>query len=49
MKRIELTKKMKIFDGKIRAVLMSANELDQEQLGEVDKDDYLRNRCMSQN
>ena len=42
MNGIELTKKLSDIDGKIRVMLMSAYELDDEQLREVGKEEYLR-------
>jgi DNA-binding response OmpR family regulator len=39
---IELTKKLSDIDGKIRVMLMSAYELDEEQIREVGKQEYLR-------
>jgi DNA-binding response OmpR family regulator len=42
MNGIELTKKLFEIDGKIRVMLMSAYELDEEQLREVGRQEYLR-------
>ena len=42
MNGIELTKKLSEIDAKIRVMLMSAYELEQEQLREVNKGKYLR-------
>mgnify|MGYP003581177966 FL=1 len=42
MNGLELTKKLSDIDGKIRVMLMSAYELEQRQLREVNKDDYLK-------
>jgi two-component SAPR family response regulator len=39
---IELTKRVKAIDNEIGIMLMSAYELDEDQLKEVNKDDYLR-------
>ena len=42
MNGLELTKKVTEIDDEIGVMLMSAYELDHEQLKEVNKDDYLR-------
>ena len=39
---LELTKKVSEIDDKIKVMLMSAYELDQDQLREINKNDYLR-------
>jgi len=42
MNGLELTKKLNDIDGKIRVMLMSAYDLDQDELREVNKEQYLR-------
>ena len=42
MNGIELTRKVSQIDKEIQVMLMSAYELEQDQLKEVDKDDYLK-------
>ena len=42
MNGLELTKKVNEIDNEIGVMLMSAYELDEDQLKEVNKDDYLR-------
>jgi len=42
MNGLEFTKQLSDIDGKIRVMLMSAYDLDQDQLRKVNKDDYLR-------
>jgi DNA-binding response OmpR family regulator len=42
MNGLELTKKMYDIDAGIRVMLMSAYELDEEQLREIGKEEYLR-------
>jgi DNA-binding response OmpR family regulator len=39
---LELTKRISQIDDKIKVMLMSAYELDQDQLREINKNDYLR-------
>ena len=42
MNGLELTKKLNDIDGKIRVMLMSAYDLDQDELREVNKEGYLK-------
>jgi two-component SAPR family response regulator len=42
MNGLELTKRITEIDNEISVVLMSAYELDQDQLKEINKDDYLK-------